>query len=97
MTTHPAPVEVHPDPRTLADAEYWNRLHDREREVGIMLALGLQHKEIAARLHLSESTIGWHQVSVYRALGVHNAMDLARAVLRVGALDVNAWLEGAGR
>jgi DNA-binding CsgD family transcriptional regulator len=52
----------------------------REREIAELVAAGLKNVNVAARLRISETTVGTHLRTVYRKLGVHSRVDLARAL-----------------
>jgi DNA-binding NarL/FixJ family response regulator len=53
----------------------------REKQVLELVAMGLTNSEIAARLHLSESTIKSHLSSSFRKLGVSSRAEAAATVL----------------
>lgn len=48
----------------------------REREVIALICEGLQNREIAERLHLSESTVRHHLTSIFDKLGVGSRLEL---------------------
>lgn len=50
-------------------------LTKRQREVLALIAQGHSNKAIAARLNLSEGTVGQHLRSIYAALGVNNRTE----------------------
>lgn len=52
----------------------------------------MSYKEIGVRLHISESTVGFHQIAIYRALGVHTSMDLAKSLIRANVVTLDTWL-----
>ncbi|MDX6553440.1 MAG: hypothetical protein QOH74_1928, partial [Gaiellales bacterium] len=54
-----------------------DELTDREREVLSLLAAGLQNKQIAQRLEISEKTVKAHLTSVFRRIGVADRMQAA--------------------
>ncbi|MDX6535121.1 MAG: hypothetical protein QOJ13_1490 [Gaiellales bacterium] len=52
-------------------------LTEREREVLALLAAGMQNKQIARRLDISEKTVKAHLTSVFRRIGVVDRMQAA--------------------
>lgn len=48
----------------------------REREVLDGVRRGLQHKEIAKKLHISTSTVKFHIHNIYLKLGVHARVEV---------------------
>ena len=54
----------------------------REAEIARMIASGLNHKEIAARLFISDGTVKVHLHNVYQKLDVDNRLALALYVQR---------------
>ena len=59
-------------------------LSGREREVLQLLVLGLTQRQIAARLVLSEKTVGTHIQHVLTKLDVHRRGDAVALALRAG-------------
>lgn len=59
-------------------------LTSREREVLQLIAEGRSSKEVAAKLHLSEKTVGAHREHIMAKLGLRNAVELTRYALREG-------------
>jgi DNA-binding CsgD family transcriptional regulator len=59
-----------------------NELTTRQREVAALVANGLANKEIAARLHLSLSTVEANLSSVYAKLGIRSRTELAAQLNR---------------
>jgi DNA-binding CsgD family transcriptional regulator len=53
-------------------------LTPREREVATLVVDGLADREIAERLHLSRHTVSQYVKRIYRKLGVHSRVALAR-------------------
>ena len=67
-------------------------LSGRESEVLLMAARALSNREIAEKLHLSETTVKRHLSNVYEKLGVHTRAEATRKALSEGwisALDVS--------
>jgi two-component system invasion response regulator UvrY len=69
--------------RTVAESTIFNQnlpahslLSARELEVILLLARGLQPKEIAARLNLSVRTIAVHKFKAFQKIGVKTLIDL---------------------
>ncbi|GHV94845.1 hypothetical protein AGMMS50293_11650 [Spirochaetia bacterium] len=50
-------------------------LTDREKEVARLIVAGLSNAEIAARLFVSESSIGFHITNIYRKFGVSGKIN----------------------
>ncbi|WP_143532322.1 ATP-binding protein [Saccharothrix sp. ALI-22-I] len=48
----------------------WSILTGRQQQITALVAEGLTNRQIARRLHVSESTVEQHLTSTYRALGV---------------------------
>lgn len=63
-------------------------LSEREREVLILLAQGLNNKEIAQRLYLSVRTVEGHLANIYGKLGVHSRTEAALYAVRQGWLTL---------
>jgi DNA-binding CsgD family transcriptional regulator/MoxR-like ATPase len=65
-------------------------LTPRELEVLALVAEGLRDSEIAARLFLSERTVGHHVSAILRKLGVANRGQAAAEVARLGLVSKEA-------
>ena len=63
-------------------------LTSREREVLQMLAEGLQDKEIAQRLHISNETQRTHMVNILRKLGVVSRLQALVFAVRYGIVTI---------
>ena len=64
--------------RRLSTREAENeQLTEREREILQLVAIGLENRAIAARLHLSEKTIGNRMSEIFQKLGVTNRTQAA--------------------
>ena len=59
-------------------------LTQREREVIRLVAQGASNKAAAESLGISEKTVQVHRGSAYRKLGIHNAAEIARLLMRCG-------------
>lgn len=68
-------------PRSIRHRAPWSAFSWRERQVLELVAGGYTNQEIAARLHLSESTVKSHLASSFRKLGVSSRAEAATAVL----------------
>lgn len=53
-----------------------SKLTARERQVIVLVGLGLKNKQIAAKLFISEITVCHHLSSIFSKLGVSNRLDL---------------------
>jgi DNA-binding NarL/FixJ family response regulator len=65
-----------------AAARHPARLTDRELEVLELLARGLTNAEVAARLYLSEKTVGHHVSAILRKLDEPTRAGAVAAALR---------------
>jgi DNA-binding CsgD family transcriptional regulator len=65
-----------------ADADGFDRLSDREREVARLVAQGATNAEIATRLFLSRKTVEHHVSNALAKLGLHSRVELAAEVGR---------------
>jgi DNA-binding NarL/FixJ family response regulator len=63
-------------------------LTPRELEVLRLLALGLQNKEIAARLSVTERTVKFHVSSILAKLGAGNRTEAVRTAMQHGLIQV---------
>lgn len=63
-----------------------NGLTPRQREVLVLIADGLSSRQIAIELGLSFKTVVVHRYNIHKKLGVHNAVLLTRAAIRMGVL-----------
>lgn len=52
-------------------------LTDREFEVMLLLASGLETNEIAKKLYLSDKTISAHRIRILKKMGMKNSVELA--------------------
>lgn len=57
-------------------------LTTREREVVNLISLGKSNKEVADELGISQKTAQVHRGAAYRKLGIHNATEIARFLMR---------------
>lgn len=63
-------------------------LTPREQEVLDLLGLGLQNKEIASRLKVTERTIKFHVNSILRKLGASNRTEAVARATQRGLIDL---------
>jgi DNA-binding CsgD family transcriptional regulator/tetratricopeptide (TPR) repeat protein len=59
----------------------------REREVLRLLAEGLTNREIAARLFISQKTVGAHVAHIFEKLDVHSRLEAAARAQQIGVLS----------
>lgn len=76
--------------RTQAAQGLLDRLTPRERDVAHGVARGLSNKEVARTLGISDHTVHVHRQRITDKLGTAHAADLARLLLRVDALCLDA-------
>lgn len=62
-------------------------LTEREAEMMPLVARGLTNREIAAQLHVSESTVKFHLSNALHKLGADNRAELVFQVTRLGLID----------
>jgi DNA-binding NarL/FixJ family response regulator len=75
----PAPASPAPRPGPPATPALFGELTPREREVLRLIAQGLRNREIAARLVISEKTVGNHVANIFAKLQV---ADRSQAIVR---------------
>jgi DNA-binding CsgD family transcriptional regulator len=66
------------DPVRLTEGASRLELSPQQREVALMIALGLTNAEIAERLDVSVNTAGYHVKQVFTKLDVHERADVAK-------------------
>ncbi|GAA4180626.1 helix-turn-helix transcriptional regulator [Gryllotalpicola koreensis] len=81
---HAGGVKLGATPRKLERREFIGGLSEREMQVLELIAQGLSNRDIAARLFISERTVGVHVSRILGKLGVRNRTEAARAV---GSVD----------
>ncbi|MDR2501901.1 MAG: helix-turn-helix transcriptional regulator [Oscillospiraceae bacterium] len=67
-----------------------DELTDREKQIAQELMLGLDYKQIAAKLYISPYTVSSHKKSIYTKKGVHNVAEL---ILKMGKLQTENGAE----
>lgn len=81
-------------PEAAKDASFdMEQISSREREVLLLAARGMLHKEIAARLFISQRTVQTHLASVYDKLGARNKTEATLAALRRGVVVIEELFE----
>jgi two-component system, NarL family, nitrate/nitrite response regulator NarL len=70
-------------------------LTPRQRHVLSLLALGLEPRQIAARMGVSPNTVRTHMQRLYRRLGAHRRLDVLRIAARHGLIDPDEGARGA--
>jgi len=68
-------------------AEPYERLTPREREVLILVAQGYTNNQIADILHISPKTVDVHRTRLMQKLDLHNVADLTRYAVRKGLVE----------
>ena len=63
-------------------------LTPREREVLALIAAGKTSKEIATQLGIAFRTAVCHRYRLYRKLNIHTNVELTRAALRMGLIEL---------
>lgn len=76
-------------PRAPAEADPYESLTDREKQVLKLVAEGLANKEVAEVLGISVKTAMSHREKVMEKLGLHNRTELVRFALRRGVIRVD--------
>jgi two-component system nitrate/nitrite response regulator NarL len=66
------------------DAARIAALTKREHEIISLLSEGLQNKQIASRLSISETTVRHHLTSIFDKLGIANRLELIVYAYRQG-------------
>jgi two-component system invasion response regulator UvrY len=64
-------------------------LSDRELQIALMIARGMESKEIANRLFLSPKTVHGYHRDILKKLGVAKDVELARLMIRHGLIDLD--------
>ncbi|MBK9124229.1 MAG: AAA family ATPase [Chloroflexi bacterium] len=65
----------------------FDSLNDREREILALLGEDLSDREIAARLHLSPTTVKWYNRQIFQKLGVENRKQAAERASALGLFE----------
>ncbi len=75
-------------PAAPAEADPYESLTDREKQVLKLVAEGLANKEVAEALGISVKTAMTHREHVMEKLGLHNRTELMRFALKKGVIRV---------
>ena len=67
----------------LDDTQEGIHLTKREKEIANLCCEGLQDKEIAVRLNISERTVGTHKSNIFKKYGINNTIELIRYHLNI--------------
>ncbi len=68
-------------------ADAYESLSERSREIFRLAAFGHTNREIARTLHVSEQTVHNHRATIMEKLGFHDRVDLLRYALRRGVIQ----------
>jgi two-component system, NarL family, response regulator NreC len=77
------------NPATPGEADRYDALTDREKQVLKLVADGRSNKEVAEVLGISVKTAMSHREHVMEKLGVHNRTELVRFALKKGVIRVD--------
>ena len=75
-------------PKAPAEADPYETLTDREKQVLKLVAEGLSNKEVAEALGISVKTAMTHREHVMEKLGLHNRTELVRFAIKRGVIRV---------
>ena len=75
-------------PTAPAEADPYETLTDREKQVLKLVAEGLANKEVAEALGISVKTAMTHREHVMEKLGLHNRTELVRFAIKKGVIRV---------
>ncbi len=73
-------------PNKEIEADSYERLSQREREVLLLVAQGYTNQQIAAKLYLSVKTVETYKARVMEKLDLHSRVELVRYTLQRGLL-----------
>ena len=75
-------------PQSRDDAAIVETLTEREHAVLALVADGLQNRDVAARLAISEHTVKFHLASIFGKLGVSTRTEAVQRGLRLGVIEI---------
>lgn len=67
----------------------FDKLTDREREVAVLLASGMQILKVGSRLGIGCATVYTHQVAIRKKLGVRTGAVLTLLAVREGLVSMH--------
>lgn len=65
-----------------------HRLTSRQREILQLIAEGFATSQIAAKLHITQSTVEKHRINLMQELQIHNIPDLVKFAIRKGIVSL---------
>lgn len=71
-----------------ADADVYDRLSEREKQVLKLVAEGSTNKEIASLLDIAVKTVMAHRTNLMAKIGAHSRTDIFKFALRKGLIQV---------
>jgi DNA-binding NarL/FixJ family response regulator len=83
------PARLAEAPGSAVAEDPWSALTDREKEVAQLVAEGLSHADVGARLGISGRTVEVHRGNVVRKLRVSGTPELVRFLMRRGILSTD--------
>ena len=73
----------------LAQADPYQQITDREREVLKLVAEGRTTREIADAMFISIKTVEWHRANLMNKLNIHNRTELIKFAIRKQIIDLH--------
>ncbi len=73
----------------MADTQPFPSLTNREREVALLLAVGVPTSQVAKRIKCAAKTVDTHRLHILKKLKVANAVELAHYAIRHKYVAVN--------
>lgn len=65
------------------------KITEREKEIMVMMALGLSNKDIGARLFITEATVKTHIKNIYKKLNIRNRIQLFNLLKEKESINQN--------